>query len=89
MNPVERELLDALRELENVAGRIASGEAGASVLPQIRKIAELRRSLDPGTDPRLLHFLAKNSYEKARFFLEGRAEGIPDGPGGHCENPNP
>lgn len=89
VKPVEQKLLVSLRELEVVVGRIASGAAGESVLPQVRRIADLRRELPSDTDPRLLHFLAKNSYEKARLFLEGQGDGIPDGPGGHCEEPRP
>lgn len=79
--------MEALREMDAVVLRIAGGAAGESVLPQVRRIAELRKGLPPDTDSRLQHFLAKNSYEKARLFLEGRAEGIVDAPGGHCGEP--
>jgi len=32
----------------------------------------LTAQLPPQTDPQLLHYLHKKSYEKARLFLQGR-----------------
>jgi hypothetical protein len=42
------------------------------VLPFVQRLTELTRSLPPETSPDLLHYLHKRSYEKARFWLQGR-----------------
>jgi hypothetical protein len=42
------------------------------LLPLFTRIDELARQLPSDTDPALLHCLHKKSYEKARFFLQGR-----------------
>lgn len=89
MNPIEQELLRELKGIDDAAARMAAGAAGEGVLPHVRRIAELKRLLPAGTDPQLLHYLAKNSYGKARSFLEGRGDSIVDGPGGHCGEPRP
>lgn len=36
-----------------------------------RELESQIASLPPGTDPRLLHFLERQSYEKAAAFLQG------------------
>jgi hypothetical protein len=41
-------------------------------LPLFARIDELTRKLPRDTDPGLLHYLHKKSYEKARLWLEGR-----------------
>jgi hypothetical protein len=35
-------------------------------------LEELTARLAPDSDPTLLHYLRKKSYEKARLFLQGR-----------------
>ena len=42
------------------------------LLPLFARLEELTRQLPPNTDPNLLHYLHKKSYEKARLWLEGR-----------------
>jgi hypothetical protein len=41
------------------------------LLPLFARIDKLAKQLSRGTDPTLLHYLHKKSYEKARFFLQG------------------
>lgn len=65
MTPLESAILDSLRRLEDAASR------RESVLPVLREIDTLLRQLPPGSDPDLLHYLHKRSYEKARLHLEG------------------
>jgi len=40
--------------------------------PLFARIDELAKQLPRDTDPALLHYLHKKSYEKARLFLQGR-----------------
>lgn len=65
MTALEFALLDCLRRLEDTASR------RESVLPILREIDALLRQLPPGSDPDLLHYLHKRSYEKARLHLQG------------------
>jgi hypothetical protein len=41
-------------------------------MPLFERIDNLTRQLPKETDPSLLHYLHKKSYEKARLFLQGR-----------------
>ncbi|HXR04054.1 MAG TPA: hypothetical protein VN836_05025 [Verrucomicrobiae bacterium] len=68
----EQTLLDALVKLEQAvaAGRMANPKPDLPVL--FARIDELAKQLPRGTDPDLLHYLQKKSYEKARLFLQGR-----------------
>ena len=43
-----------------------------NLLPLFNRLDQLVRELPPQTDPQLLHYMQKKSYEKARMFLEGR-----------------
>ena len=43
-----------------------------NLLPLFSRLDELTRTLPSTTDPLLLHYLHKKSYEKARLFLQGR-----------------
>lgn len=82
MTALESEILEALIRLESAATGTATGERG-SVLPIVQRLTELTRALPPGTSPDLLHYLHKRSYEKARFWLQGRDAENVDGPCGH------
>lgn len=65
MTDTESALLDQLRQLDATAAR------RGDVLPILTELARLTRSLGPGADPDLLHYLNRRSYEKARLLLEG------------------
>ena len=69
---VAADLLQALQELDQAVKAIARIEGKPNLLPLFLRIDDLARELPPGTDPGLLHYLQKKSYEKARLFLEGR-----------------
>ena len=71
MTQTERQILEALVELESAVGRMQTDTPKPNLLPIFTRIEELRRTLPPGTDPQLLHYLRKKSYQKARLFLEG------------------
>src|SRR5262252_8198961 len=69
---VENELLSALMQLEATVKTMATANPKPSLLPLFARIDELAGKLPPGTDPSLLHYLHKKSYEKARLYLQGR-----------------
>ena len=72
MTQTEQEILAALVELEDTVRRMPTANPKPSLLPLFTRLDELTRQLPPGTSPDLLHYLHKKSYEKARFFLQGR-----------------
>ena len=61
-----------LLEFDETVNAIASANPQPSLLPIFNRLDELTRELPPDTDPALLHYLHKKSYEKARLFLQGR-----------------
>ena len=65
MTDTESAILEQLRQLDATAAR------RGDVLPILAELTRLTRSLPPGADPDLLHYLNRRSYEKARLFLEG------------------
>ena len=69
---VERQLLDALAELDNAIKAMPAIEGKPNFLLLFGRIDELAEQLPRDTDPVLLHYLQKKSYEKARRFLQGR-----------------
>jgi hypothetical protein len=72
MTQTEKQILEALVELENAVARMPTETPKPNLLPVFTRIEELSRTLPSGTDPQLLHYLRKKSYQKARLFLEGR-----------------
>ena len=72
MTETEQTILQALLELEAAVKRMATSHPKPNLLPLFARIEELTTQLPKSTDPNLLHYLHKKSYEKARLFLEGR-----------------
>lgn len=72
MTVVEQSILQALYELENAVRQMPTANPKPNLLPLFARLDELTRELPRDTDPSLLHYLHKKSYEKARLFLEGR-----------------
>jgi hypothetical protein len=72
MTETEKNILQALLNLDSAVRTMASANPKPSLLPLFSRIDELTRQLPSATDPSLLHYLHKKSYEKARLFLEGR-----------------
>jgi NAD-specific glutamate dehydrogenase len=71
-SPVEQELLDALAQLDNAIKAMPAIEAKPNLLLLFARIDELANQLPRGTDPLLLHYLDRKSYEKARLLLRNR-----------------
>jgi hypothetical protein len=72
MNGTERDILQALVELDTTVKAMASAHPKPDLRPLFGRIDELTRQLPRDADPNLLHYLHKKSYEKARLFLLGR-----------------
>ena len=77
--PIKRQLLDALAELDNAIKVMPAVEAKPNLLLLFKRIDELAKQLPRGTDPTLLHYLERKSYEKARLFLQDRDVGVQAG----------
>jgi hypothetical protein len=69
---VEQTLLNALAELEQAGHSPRTADPKPDLPALFARIDELAKQLPRGTDPALLHYLQKKSYEKARLFLQGR-----------------
>ena len=69
---IEKNLLTALSDLEAAVKAMPGANPKPSLLPFFNRIDELAKQLPPDTDPALLHYLQKQSYAKARLFLQGR-----------------
>jgi hypothetical protein len=72
MTAIERNIAVTLDELDEKVRAMASANPKPNLLPLFSRLDELMNQLPPQTDPLLLHYLHKNSYEKARLFLHGR-----------------
>ena len=72
MTPIEQTVLKALVELEQAVNSLRTANPKPDLPALFARIDELAKQLPRGTDPTLLHYLQKKSYEKARLFLQGR-----------------
>ena len=86
MTQTERQVLEALLELEGAVARMQTETPKPNVLPIFSRIEELTGALPATADPQLLHYVRKKSYQKARLFLQGReAENAAGNCHGHVE----
>lgn len=83
MSEIEEKILQALVELDSTVKTMATAMPKPNLLPMFERIDGLARQLPRETDPQLLHYLQKKSYEKARFFLQGRDAENVEGSCGH------
>jgi hypothetical protein len=83
MTQLEQQLHDALLALDQAVKGIAARKEPVDLMPLFRRIDELGAQLPPGTDPQLVHFIQRKSFEKAIFWLEGRKAEITRG---NCGN---
>lgn len=70
--PVENELLAALTQLAETVKAMPTANPKPDLMPLFNRLDELTNRLPRNTDPTLLHYMHKKSYEKARLFLQGR-----------------
>jgi len=69
---LEKDILTALVELDAAVKAMATAKPKPNLMPLFGRLDELTARLPRQTDPTLLHYMHKKSYEKARLFLEGR-----------------
>jgi hypothetical protein len=72
MNSTELQILQALKNLDEAVKGLKTANPKPDLMDHFSRLDILTRELPPGTDPGLMHYLHKRSYEKARLFLEGR-----------------
>jgi hypothetical protein len=72
MTQTEREILDALLELEQSAGQMASSQPKPDLRPIFARLDKLASQLPADAPPDLRHYLQRKSYVKARAFLQQR-----------------
>jgi hypothetical protein len=72
MSELEKNILAALAELDRAVKAMPTANPKPSLQPLFARLDELTRQLPKDSDPNLLHYLHKKSYEKARLLLEGR-----------------
>jgi len=72
MSATEREILQALSELEKTVKVMMTTNPKPNLSPLFNRIDGLTDRLPKDSDPTLLHYLHRKSYEKARLWLEGR-----------------
>lgn len=83
MTAKEQAILQLLKELEMTVAALPTMKTKPSLLPLFARMDELTASLPKETDPTLLHYLHKKSYQKARLFLEGREA---ENQAGNCQH---
>lgn len=72
MTETEQKILEALLELEGTIEALPRTTPKPDLLPLFTRLDDLTRGLPRTTDPTLLHYLHKKSYQKARLFLQER-----------------
>lgn len=72
MTGIEETLLQTLLDFESAIATMRTASPKPNLLPIFARIDELTAQLPRDTDPGLLHYLHKKSYEKARLHLQGR-----------------
>ena len=73
MSPTENDILQTLIALDQAVKSMPTADPKPDLLPMFQRLDQLANELPPGTDPQLLHYLERKSYEKARARLEGQA----------------
>jgi hypothetical protein len=72
MSTTEQSLLQALLKLEDTVRALGTTSPKPDLRPIFDEVDRLTHQLPKGTDPQLLHYLHRKSYEKARLWLQGR-----------------
>jgi hypothetical protein len=72
MNETEQAILAALVELDETIKTMRTANPKPNLIPLFGRIDALARQLPKGSDPDLLHYLHRKSYEKALLLLQGR-----------------
>ncbi len=70
MTEIEKQLLQTLLLLEKAAEAMPAANPKPDLRPLFARLEELTRQLPASTDPRLVHFLQRKSFQKARAWLQ-------------------
>jgi hypothetical protein len=79
MTQLEKQIHEALVALDRAVKSLAGSEKPPDLLPLLTRIDELSLQLPACSDPQLVHFLQRRSFEKALLWLEGRKPEITRG----------
>jgi hypothetical protein len=72
MTEIEQNILAGLVELDQAVKSFQTANPKPDLRFLFARLDRLTEELPPNSDPSLIHYLRKKSYEKARLFLEGR-----------------
>jgi hypothetical protein len=75
MSPIEEQILGNLTALETAVSQMATAHPKPDLMPIFSRLDELTKQLPPSSDPELLHFLHRKSYQKACALLQQRRSG--------------
>ena len=71
MTALEKSILNTLVELEEAVKGFRTANPRPDLAPIFLQLDRMASQLPEGTDPNLLHYMKKKSYQKAMFFLQG------------------
>jgi hypothetical protein len=83
MTEIETQILQELVDLDAAVKTMRTANPKPDLRSMFQRIDDLSRKLPRETDPSLLHYLSKKSYEKARLFLQGKDAENAEGNCGH------
>ena len=72
MTELEKKILDTLLELDQTVKQLRTGGPKPDLQGLFSHLDSLTNQLPKSSNPELLHYLHKKSYEKARLVLQGR-----------------
>jgi hypothetical protein len=72
MTETEKNILESLLDLDQAVQSLRTVKPKPDLQAIFGRLERLTEELPANSDPSLLHYLHKKSYEKARLFLEGR-----------------
>ena len=78
MESLEHALLDKLLELETAAKALATAKPKPDLMGLFGEIERLADRLPKSSNPSLLHYLQRKSYQKARLLLQGENPETPE-----------
>jgi hypothetical protein len=85
MTDLEKSLLKSLLALEAAARPSDDPNRKQTLMTTISEVEKMTHSFPKSTDPTLLHYLHKKSYQKAILYLKGRDAENQLGNCGHLE----
>ena len=72
MTVLEKSILNKLVELEEAVRCLRTASPKPDLAPIFLQLDGMTSELPRDTDPNLLHYMNKKSYQKAMLFLQGR-----------------